>query len=67
MADIQVSGFQECETAIALPKAAVAEFCDRWEIDELYLFGSILRDDFRPDSDMDTILCCDMEIEHYSA
>ena len=50
----QPSGFQPLERslAIALPKAALVEFCDRWKIQEFYLFGSVLRDDFRPDSDI---------------
>ncbi len=29
-----------------------ASFCDRWKITEFALSGSILRDDFRPDSDV---------------
>lgn len=49
-------GFQDCETAIALPKDAIATFCTRWEIDKLYLFGSILRDDFHADSDIDIMV-----------
>ncbi|MGB3535258.1 MAG: nucleotidyltransferase domain-containing protein [Microcoleaceae cyanobacterium] len=31
----------------------MAEFCQRWHIIEFALFGSVLRDDFRPDSDVD--------------
>ncbi len=31
----------------------IAELCDRWQITEFALFGSVLRDDFRPDSDID--------------
>ena len=31
----------------------VAVFCERWPIVELALFGSVLRDDFGPDSDVD--------------
>jgi len=34
----------------------VAEFCERWGISELSLFGSVLRDDFRPDSDVDVLV-----------
>lgn len=33
----------------------IADFCQRWNIIELALFGSILRDDFRPDSDIDIL------------
>ena len=34
----------------------IAEFCDRWQITEFALFGSVLRDDFRPDSDIDVLV-----------
>ena len=34
----------------------IAEFCQRWHITEFALFGSVLRDDFRPDSDIDVLL-----------
>jgi len=36
--------------------AEIAEFCQRWHITEFALFGSVLRDDFRPDSDIDVLL-----------
>lgn len=39
-----------------LPKEQIAEFCARWKITEFALFGSILRDDFRPDSDVDVLV-----------
>jgi predicted nucleotidyltransferase len=35
---------------------ALAAFCRRWEIRELALFGSALRDDFQPDSDVDVLV-----------
>lgn len=38
---------------MALPIGEIAEFCRRWGIVRLEVFGSILRDDFRPDSDID--------------
>jgi uncharacterized protein len=41
---------------IAIHKARLAEFCRRWNISELALFGSALRDDFRPDSDVDVLV-----------
>ncbi len=53
---MKTSGFQSCQTAIALPKAAIVDFCDRWKIEEFYLFGSILRDDFHVDSDIDVMV-----------
>ena len=34
----------------------IAEFCRRHHIRRLSLFGSILRDDFRPDSDVDVLV-----------
>lgn len=40
---------------VAISKDKIAEFCRRWEIIEFALFGSILRDDFRPDSDIDVL------------
>src|SRR6266851_2495153 len=43
-------------TALEVPKQAVADFCRRWNIAELALFGSVLRPDFRPDSDVDVLV-----------
>jgi uncharacterized protein len=40
-------------TAIDLPIEKIAEFCDRWQVTEFALFGSVLRNDFRPESDID--------------
>lgn len=44
-------------TTIDLPMEAIARFCDRWQVTEFALFGSVLRDDFRPDSDIDILIC----------
>jgi predicted nucleotidyltransferase len=41
---------------IDLPMEKIAEFCDRWQVVEFSLFGSVLRDDFRPDSDIDVMV-----------
>jgi predicted nucleotidyltransferase/uncharacterized protein with HEPN domain len=38
------------------PPEQIAEFCRKWRVDEMALFGSVLRDDFRPDSDVDVLL-----------
>ena len=43
-------------SAIELPMTAIAEFCQRWQIAEFSLFGSVLREDFRPDSDIDILV-----------
>jgi predicted nucleotidyltransferase len=39
-----------------LPAGKVADFCRRHHIRKLSLFGSVLRDDFRPDSDVDVLV-----------
>jgi predicted nucleotidyltransferase len=41
---------------IKIPKAKIAEFCKRWNVSEFALFGSALRGDFRPDSDVDVLV-----------
>jgi uncharacterized protein len=41
---------------IALPLETIAEFCDRYQVIEFALFGSVLRSDFRPDSDIDVMV-----------
>jgi predicted nucleotidyltransferase len=49
---------------INVPKEEVAAFCRRWRITELALFGSVLRDDFRPDSDVDVLVRFDPQANH---
>ena len=41
---------------VEIPHANVAAFCRRHHIRKLALFGSVLRDDFRPDSDIDVLV-----------
>jgi len=41
---------------IELPIEQIQQFCDRWQIIEFALFGSVLRDDFRPDSDINVLV-----------
>ena len=41
---------------IPLPTAQIADFCQRHHIRKLSLFGSVLRDDFRLDSDVDVLV-----------
>jgi hypothetical protein len=41
---------------VEVSEEAIASFCDHWKITEFALFGSILRDDFRPDSDVDVLV-----------
>jgi uncharacterized protein len=41
---------------IEFPIEEIKAFCDRWQVIEFALFGSVLRDDFRPDSDIDVMV-----------
>ena len=41
---------------IEIPQKKIAEFCRRHQIKRLALFGSALRDDFTPDSDVDVLV-----------
>jgi predicted nucleotidyltransferase len=43
-------------TNIKIPKDKLTEFCRRHHIRKLSFFGSVLRDDFRPDSDIDVLV-----------
>ena len=44
--------------------ADLATFCQRWKIAELSLFGSVLRDDFGPASDVDVLVSFAPDAEH---
>jgi predicted nucleotidyltransferase len=44
---------------IDLDTQAIRSFCKKWKIKELSVFGSILRQDFRPDSDIDFLVTFD--------
>ena len=52
-------GMSTNRSHLQLPPAQVAEFCQRHHIRKLALFGSALRDDFRPDSDVDILVVFD--------
>jgi predicted nucleotidyltransferase len=39
-----------------ISETTIADFCQRHHVRKLALFGSILRDDFRPDSDVDVLV-----------
>lgn len=41
---------------IEIPVDQITKFCQRWKVKELALFGSVLREDFRPDSDIDILI-----------
>lgn len=42
--------------SIEIPRKKIIDFCQKWQVTELALFGSVLRDDFRPDSDIDVMV-----------
>jgi hypothetical protein len=46
-----------------IPRRKINEFCRRWGVMELSLFGSALRSDFRPDSDVDVLVTFSKEAE----
>lgn len=39
-----------------LPQNEIADFCHRWKINQFALFGSVLRNDFGPASDLDILV-----------
>jgi predicted nucleotidyltransferase len=42
----------------------IADFCRRWGVTELAVFGSVLRDDFGPASDLDVLVSLDDSSRH---
>ena len=42
-----------------LPRKKITEFCKRWSITEFSVFGSVLRADFRANSDIDVLVSID--------
>ncbi len=53
---------------IDIPMDRLVELCKRWKIVELSLFGSVLRDDFGPDSDVDVMIALadDAELDYFN-
>lgn len=41
---------------ISIPNEKIVKFCRKWKIREFALFGSVLREDFRPESDVDVLV-----------
>ena len=41
----------------------ISEFCRRWQVTEFALFGSALRSDFGPDSDVDVLVTFDPQVQ----
>lgn len=48
---------------IVVDKAKIEDFCRRWKIREFSFFGSVLTDDFGPDSDVDVLVVFDEEAQ----
>jgi len=46
----------EMHETMEIPKSRIAEFCRRNKIRRLSFFGSVLREDFGPDSDIDVLV-----------
>ncbi len=44
------------QVKIKIPKAKIAAFCKRWNVSEIAIFGSALRSDFHPTSDIDILV-----------
>lgn len=51
-------------TRFDLPLDAIEAFCKRRQVTELALFGSVLRDDFGPDSDVDVLVRFEPQARH---
>ena len=49
---------------IQFPRDEITAFCKRWQVTELALFGSVLRDDFGPKSDVDVLARFEEEAQH---
>lgn len=56
MAKMAAALFPLIEERIGLSLQEIASFCQRWQITEMALFGSVLRSDFHPHSDIDFLL-----------
>lgn len=52
------------EAPLHIPLDRLTAFCHKWQIAELSLFGSVLRDDFRPDSDVDVLVVFQPGVNH---
>jgi predicted nucleotidyltransferase len=44
------------EAQVTIPADKISDFCRRWKVTELALFGSALRREFGPDSDVDLLI-----------
>ena len=54
--EMVISTATRTRVRISIPRKKLAEFCKYWKITELAFFGSVLREDFRPESDLDLLV-----------
>jgi uncharacterized protein len=54
-------GKTKIKSNLEVPLDKIEAFCRRWKIKEFALFGSVLREDFRPDSDIDVLVAFEPE------
>ena len=50
------SGTRRSDARLAIPYERIAEFCRRYNLAWCALFGSVIRDDFTPESDVDVLV-----------
>lgn len=48
---------------ISIPHDQIESFCENWKISQLALFGSVLRDDFTAQSDIDILVDFDADVK----
>lgn len=53
---LQRSSQEQLTKRLGVTPEQISALCNRWRITEFALFGSILREDFRPDSDIDVLV-----------
>ena len=56
--------YKEFPKNFTLTKQQVKDFCKKWQITEFSLFGSVLRDDFAKDSDVDILVTFAPQAKH---
>ncbi|MEW6658619.1 MAG: nucleotidyltransferase family protein [Thermodesulfobacteriota bacterium] len=47
---------------LEIDQERIREFCQRWKIAEFSLFGSVLREDFNPESDVDVLVSFEPDV-----
>jgi len=54
----------EMSTHIQISRSQIDSLCQRWQVSELALFGSVVREDFGPDSDVDVLIQFQPQARH---